>query len=130
MWDNYYKSKIRLNLWWLKYLYLICSAKRNNIFIAFLWITNLIFSLKIIYSSFLSGASNNIRIHPLIDSSGYYVTGCDGSSRANIWKYKYIIHKIIYLSKIYVHLNYFVIMKNIILKIILIIDFDILVKNE
>ena len=39
------------------------------------------------YSSFLNGTSDDIRVLILNDESGYYVTGSDSSSKANIWKY-------------------------------------------
>ena len=40
--------------------------------------------ITLTFSSFLSGISQDIKIHPLTDGSGYYVTGQDASSRANI----------------------------------------------
>ena len=44
-------------------------------------------SITLTFSSFLNGLSHGIKIHLLSDGSGYYVTGRDGSNRANIWKY-------------------------------------------
>ena len=44
-------------------------------------------SITLTFSSFLNGASDNIKIHSLSDGLGYYVIGRDGPGRANIWKY-------------------------------------------
>ena len=48
--------------------------------------------ITLTFSSFLNGNSHDIKIYPLTDGSGYYVTGRDASSRANIWKYRDFIN--------------------------------------
>ena len=44
-------------------------------------------SITLTFSSFLNAGSNDIKIHPLSDGSGYFVNGADGSTKANVWKY-------------------------------------------
>ena len=56
---------------------------------AFCSIFMMCISLTLTYSSFLSGVSIDNRIHPLSDNSGYYFTGKDSLSVANVWKYRY-----------------------------------------
>ena len=56
----------------------ICNSFSQILFNKFITLT---------FSSFLNGETNDIKIHSLSDGSGYYVTGTDSSSRANIWKY-------------------------------------------
>ena len=40
-----------------------------------------------LYSSFLTGYSDDIKTFTLSDGSGYFITGYDSSGKANIWKY-------------------------------------------